>query len=265
MAIRWISYIWDKTDYRAGEALVALALADTANDEGRCHPKIETVAKKSRLSVRQVQRILRQLETDGFVEIVRFQGRGKEPQFQLKKVTSVTPFKDRKKVTSVTVKGDICDKKKVTSVTSPPTPPYKDNHLNEPSINRGNASAEEIPENLKSFAQNLIVSETEQVIGFAVGISIQERIEQVVPEQLKPEWLEIVRNRMVGNETKHANYLKTRIGYWLSDFQRNYRFDIEKLKFPKKSAKLPTPDEVQNAKEKYNANRKLEFPLIAPA
>jgi ribosomal protein S8 len=136
MAIKWISYIWDYTDYRDGSALVALALADFANEEGRCHPKMETVAKKARLSVRQVQRIIRVFEQDGFIEIIRHYGRGKEPEFLLKKMTSVSPFADRKKVTSVTLKGDICNKEKVTSVTTPPTPPYKENRLNGPSMNR---------------------------------------------------------------------------------------------------------------------------------
>ena len=135
MSVKWISYIWDKTDYRDGSALVALALADFANDEGYCYPKMETVAKKARLSVRQVQRIVKAFELDGFLKVVRKIGRGKEPVFHLQKVTSVTPFKDREKVTSVTpiseIKGDICDTEKVTSVTFPI---YKEEPSIEPSL-----------------------------------------------------------------------------------------------------------------------------------
>lgn len=140
MSVKWISYVWDQTDYREGELLTALALADFANDEGECFPFIETIAKKARLSVRQVQRNIQHFESDGFLEITRHQGRGKRPDFKLKKVTSSTPFSDRKKVTSTTVKGDIDDTEKVTLTTSPI---YKDEPSLEPSENTQSARVRE--------------------------------------------------------------------------------------------------------------------------
>lgn len=154
MANKWITYIYQSTDYRGGELAVALKIADAANvTDDRCHLKIETIAKAVRLSIRQVKRIIANLETDGLFEIARLRGRGKLPEFRLKKVTSATPFKDRKKVTrksekvtSVTLKGDICDAKKVTSVTSPS---YKEEPLLNPDKPEEGATASDFgePEN----------------------------------------------------------------------------------------------------------------------
>lgn len=144
MANAWITYVYNDTDYRRGDLSVAHKLADAANRHtNRCSLKIETIATATRLSARQVKRILHDLEGDGFVEIIRHQGRGKLPEFLLKKVTSTTPFKDRqkvtpmtpikkKKVTLATLKGDIACKEKVTLATSPI---YKEEPIKEPIIN----------------------------------------------------------------------------------------------------------------------------------
>ena len=60
--------VWDAQRYEAGTLLVLLAMADYANDEDRtCHPSIGRLADKSRLSRRQVQRIMDRLKTDGVI------------------------------------------------------------------------------------------------------------------------------------------------------------------------------------------------------
>ena len=59
--------IWDKPPVGGSALLVLLALADNANDEGVCWPSIATLARKCVLSERQVQRMLRSLETRGLV------------------------------------------------------------------------------------------------------------------------------------------------------------------------------------------------------
>ena len=49
--------------------MVAIALADYANsDTGHCWPSIATLARRSGLGVRQVQRCLRDIEEDGWIE-----------------------------------------------------------------------------------------------------------------------------------------------------------------------------------------------------
>ena len=60
--------VWDAQRYEAGTLLVLLAMADYANDEDRtCHPSLGRLAEKSRLSRRQVQRIMDRLKTDGVI------------------------------------------------------------------------------------------------------------------------------------------------------------------------------------------------------
>lgn len=151
MSVKWISYVWDKTDYRDGELLTALALADFANDEGNCFPFMQTIASKARLSVRQIQKIIQNFESDGFLQVTRFQGRGKKPEFQLKKVNSATPFKDRKKVNSATLKGELCDIKKVNSATFPI---YKDEPSLEPSGKGENAPETDAPAPTENESDN---------------------------------------------------------------------------------------------------------------
>lgn len=111
----------------------------------------------------------------------------------------------------------------------------------------------------KSFAQNKLVAETESVIKFSVNLLTSQRIEEVVPINLKNVWLEMVRNRMVGNEDKHPSFLKTRIGYWLQDFQRENKRELEKTKHT--GTEEPSPDEVKNEREKYKQTGRVPPPV----
>lgn len=55
------------SDVPPTERLVLLALADAANDTGRCWPSVPTLMKKTGLSERTVQRSLSELESMGWV------------------------------------------------------------------------------------------------------------------------------------------------------------------------------------------------------
>lgn len=122
MANKWINYVYNETDYRRGDLAVAQKLADAAGSvSDKCNMKIETIARFTRLSERQVKRIIKALEVDGFLIVRRNIGRGNYPEFTLKKMTSTTPFRDRKpgitskeKVTLEDIIGDIPCIKKVT-------------------------------------------------------------------------------------------------------------------------------------------------------
>ena len=50
---------------------VLLALADASDDAGYCWPSIPTLAKKTCLNPRSVQRILNQLQAQGFLRVER--------------------------------------------------------------------------------------------------------------------------------------------------------------------------------------------------
>jgi len=55
--------------------LVALSLADQANDDGECWPKVTSIADRAEMSPRTVQRHLSTMESSGLiVKVPRFQG-----------------------------------------------------------------------------------------------------------------------------------------------------------------------------------------------
>ena len=84
MSIRVTSRIWDEaTEYSGGPLLVLLALGDWSNDEGWCWPSVPSIAKKSRLTERQVYSVIGQLEADGVIERKGGGGRGKFTKYRV--------------------------------------------------------------------------------------------------------------------------------------------------------------------------------------
>lgn len=61
LSVHVSSWAWGNTDVAAGDLLVLLALADMANDDAKAWPSQESLAKRSRLTDRQVRRCLKSL------------------------------------------------------------------------------------------------------------------------------------------------------------------------------------------------------------
>jgi len=66
-----MSKIWQSSRRKGSELLLLLAIADNANDSGYAYPGIEYLARKSRLSERQVRRIIQSLEESGELSVDR--------------------------------------------------------------------------------------------------------------------------------------------------------------------------------------------------
>lgn len=64
-----MSQIWDNGPERQSDRFVLLALADYANDEGECWPAIAGIVRKTCMSERGVQSVLRRLEADGWLVV----------------------------------------------------------------------------------------------------------------------------------------------------------------------------------------------------
>lgn len=73
MSIKIMTEVWAKARLGGSRLLILLALADNANDERYCWPSIDTLAKKSRLQRRQVQNVLSELESTGYLVVDRSQ------------------------------------------------------------------------------------------------------------------------------------------------------------------------------------------------
>ena len=88
--------VWDRGDLSSTQKLVLLSLADWANDEGLCWPSIDRLATKTSMAGRSVQRIIRDLESMGFVRRDEVLGKGNRywisiPLTQCHPCPSVTP------------------------------------------------------------------------------------------------------------------------------------------------------------------------------
>jgi hypothetical protein len=66
MSVKIMSYVWD-IDFKGSQKLVMLCLADFSNDDGACWPSIETIARKSGVSVTTVKTTINQLIKDGWL------------------------------------------------------------------------------------------------------------------------------------------------------------------------------------------------------
>ena len=70
MSIRLMADLWDdeaEVDLKGNALLVALALADYANDDGVCWPKLGTIARRTRMTERSITRILASLRGEGLI------------------------------------------------------------------------------------------------------------------------------------------------------------------------------------------------------
>lgn len=71
MSVRVMSYVWELSQAKGSQLLLLLAIADYAGDDGLAWPGLETLAHKSRLSKRQVIRIVQELENMGELYILK--------------------------------------------------------------------------------------------------------------------------------------------------------------------------------------------------
>lgn len=84
MSVRASTWAWSLEEVMGSEALVLLALADQANDEGFCWPSQEKLAPKARQSVSTLRRSLRSLEKMGLLTtITRSSTRGRRSNVYL--------------------------------------------------------------------------------------------------------------------------------------------------------------------------------------
>lgn len=83
MSISFLSAVFECRAFTPHEKLVMLALADHADEAGRCFPSIARLALRTGMSGRGVQKVLRRLEERGFLRTDMNGGRGGANAFRL--------------------------------------------------------------------------------------------------------------------------------------------------------------------------------------
>ncbi len=68
MSIHVMNLVWENSPYEGNTLLTMLALADRSDDEGSCFPSVETLAKKTRQTERNVQRCLKKMADEGYLD-----------------------------------------------------------------------------------------------------------------------------------------------------------------------------------------------------
>lgn len=69
MSIRVMSRVWDHSRHKGSALLLLLAIADNANEAGEAWPSIDTLAKKVRMTDRNVQMLVQRLVDSGELQV----------------------------------------------------------------------------------------------------------------------------------------------------------------------------------------------------
>jgi hypothetical protein len=76
MSVKVMTWVWEHSPVAGNERLVLLAVADSADDGRNAWPSVATLARKTRLDPRTVQRVVRRLRDGGHLAVATAAGRG---------------------------------------------------------------------------------------------------------------------------------------------------------------------------------------------
>lgn len=76
MSVRLMAAIFESESLGPTERLIMLALADHADDDGRCYPSIARLCRRTGLSERAIQANTRKLVAQGYIKIIPGGGKG---------------------------------------------------------------------------------------------------------------------------------------------------------------------------------------------
>jgi len=131
MSIEVTSAVWKQSRQKSGTLLVLLALADYTNREGFAWPAVSTLARKVRMSKRNVQRCVRALEQAREIEVRRNQGRRGSNIYRIRLSNNESNNSDAhvmddssvaKEMSSASPTGDVSVAQSVSEPKNEPTP-----------------------------------------------------------------------------------------------------------------------------------------------
>ena len=145
MSVKLMSLVFDYYPNGGGEMLLALSLADFADDDGgRIFPSVPTLARKTRQSERNVQYQLRKMTQSGFILLVekngggRFKGKKyKSNEYRINitffaKGEEIAPLTEGCKTIASTVQTDIAK----GAIAVSPNPPFNSSLKPPPEFNK---------------------------------------------------------------------------------------------------------------------------------
>ena len=74
MSVRCITQVLDGSRHAGTDLLMLIVLADFADDEGNSYPAVATLARKCRMSSRNANYILRDLQESGELRVLKNEG-----------------------------------------------------------------------------------------------------------------------------------------------------------------------------------------------
>ena len=75
MSVKVMGDVWSNSKAKGSALLLELAIADHANDQGmNAFPSVEHLAQKTRLSVRQTQRLIKELGSIKEIQVAKNAG-----------------------------------------------------------------------------------------------------------------------------------------------------------------------------------------------
>lgn len=83
MSVHVMSRVWRGGPSRQGALLVLLAIADFADDNGYAWPSVRSIAEKARMTERGVQKVIRELQKQGWLTIETGGGRGGSNRYKV--------------------------------------------------------------------------------------------------------------------------------------------------------------------------------------
>ena len=85
-----MTYIWEYSPHKGSELITLLAIADHADDAGSAYPGIERLARKTRMTTRNVQYVLKKLVQSGELILHEHQGPNRVHVYQISMDTTKT-------------------------------------------------------------------------------------------------------------------------------------------------------------------------------
>lgn len=225
MSVQASSWVIKNSRQKGSALLLMLMIANHAHADGtNAFPSIQTLAHECRMSVRQVVRLIAQLEKSGELLIERSKGRTVHNYTinmaaNRDKVSPSNP--DKMSVSTVTSEAANRDKSGTSTMTNTVSTLYI-----EPSIEPSIEPEEDAPASgILDVATELTIQQTEKAFSIRLDLDTRRLIAEAVPAQLAALWPGFIKGRAVGYSKRTDREKLARISYAITDFQKdNQRF-----------------------------------------